>query len=71
MNEVSFAITRNSNQLSEGENESNYASLHVLDDTMENVNKWVKELPLGDTQESWVLHSPNVMLAQRCIRKRQ
>jgi hypothetical protein len=52
----------------DGENESNYASLHVLDDTMENVNKWVKELPLGDTQESWILHSPNVMLAQRCIK---
>ena len=41
--------------------------LHVLDDVMENVNMWVKALPLGNDQESWVVHSPNVMLARQCI----
>ena len=33
---------------------------------MENVNMWVKHLPLGDDQESWAMHSPNVTVAQRC-----
>ena len=27
--------------------------LHVLDEVMENVNMWVKDLPIGNTQESW------------------
>ena len=43
-----------------------YHSLHVLDETMENVNMWVKNLPLGEDQESWAMHSPNVTVAQRC-----
>ena len=42
-------------------------SLHVLDDLMENVNMWVKALPIGDNEDSWVLHSPNVTLAHKCI----
>ena len=45
---------------------SYYNSLHVLDETMENVNMWVKNLPLGDDRESWAMHSPNVTVAQRC-----
>ena len=48
------------------ENKSFYCHHHVLDKTMENVNMWVKSLPLGDDQESWAIHSPNVTVAQRC-----
>ena len=44
-----------------------YYSMHVLDEVMENVNMWVKGLPLGDNEESWVLHSPNVTLARKCL----
>lgn len=28
---------------------------------------WVKALPLGNNEDSWILHSPNVMLARQCI----
>ena len=43
-----------------------FASYHVLDEVMENVNMWVKALPLGDDEDSWLNHSPNVMAARRC-----
>ena len=42
-------------------------SMHVLDELMENVNCWTKWLPLGSDQNSWVEHSPNVMVARRCL----
>ena len=42
-------------------------SVHVLDDLMENVNMWVKQLPIGDNQDSWYQHSSNVMIARRSI----
>ena len=41
--------------------------LHVRDEVMENVNMWVKDLPIGNTQESWTTHSPNVTLARKCL----
>ena len=52
-----------------GDNEMNKSgqSIHVLDELMENVNMWVKSLPLGDDRESWEVHSPNVMVARRCL----
>lgn len=40
--------------------------LHVLDEVMENVNMWVKKLPVNQDPKSWMIHSPNVTLAQRC-----
>ena len=45
----------------------NVYTMHVLDELMENVNYWTKCLPLGNDQESWVKHSPNVMAARRCL----
>ena len=45
----------------------NLYSMHVLDELMENVNYWTKCLPLGHDQSSWVNHSPNVMVARRCL----
>ena len=41
--------------------------LHVLDEMMENVNMWIKGLPLGDDKDLWLLHSPNVTLARKCL----
>ena len=41
--------------------------MHVLDELMENVNCWTKWLPLGSDEKSWVEHSPNVMVARRCL----
>ena len=41
--------------------------MHVLDEVMENVNMWVKKLPVNHDPKSWVTHSPNVCLAQRCV----
>ena len=46
---------------------NNVYTMHVLDELMENVNYWTKLLPLGNDQESWVNHSPNVMVARRCL----
>ena len=43
------------------------APLHVLDETMENVNMWCKKLPLNNNAESWKLHSPNIMCAHQCM----
>lgn len=43
------------------------ATARALDDLMENVNCWVKDLSMGDTLHSWVIHSSNVTLAKRCI----
>ena len=51
----------------DSENGNKIDSLHVLDELMENVNMWVKALPLNDDQESWVVHSPNVMVARKCL----
>ena len=36
------------------------------DETMENVNMWMKGLPLSPSIESWQFHSPNIVLAKRC-----
>ena len=47
--------------------DSDYSPYHVLDEVMENVNMWVKSLPLGDDTDSWVNHSPNVVAARRCL----
>ena len=33
---------------------------------MENVNKWMKGLPLRPNIESWTYHTPNIVLAKRC-----
>jgi hypothetical protein len=41
--------------------------MHVLDELMENVNGWTKSLPLGSDENSWVEHSPNVMVARKCL----
>ena len=41
--------------------------LHVLDEVMENINKWVKTLSLGSTEESWVEHSSNMVYSRRCL----
>ena len=49
------------------DNKENVYSMHVLDELMENVNYWTKMLPLGADQNSWVEHSPNVMVARRCL----
>ena len=46
---------------------NNVYTMHVLDELMENVNYWTKCLPLGNDQDSWVNHSPNVMVARRCL----
>ena len=46
-------------------NMNNLHSLHVLDELMENVSMWTKALPFGSNQESWVLHSPNVMAGRK------
>ena len=51
----------------DSENGNKVDSLHVLDELMKNVNMWVKALPLNDDQESWVIHSPNVMVARKCL----
>ena len=41
--------------------------MNVLDEVMENVNMWVKALPLGGNKKSWKVYSPNVMTARRCM----
>ena len=41
--------------------------MHVLDKVMENINMWVKKLPVNHDPKSWITHSPNVCLAQRCV----
>ena len=48
-------------------NKCDFSPYHVLDEVMENVNMWVKNLPLNDEQDSWVNHSPNVNAARRCL----
>ena len=50
----------------DSKNDNTMYTMHVLDEMMENVNMWVKSLPLGDDKESRVLHSPNVTLARKC-----
>ena len=34
---------------------------------MENVNMWVKQLPIGDCEESWIKNSPNVTVVHCSI----
>ena len=46
---------------------SSFYPMHVLDEVMENVNMWVKALPVNQAEESWTIHSPNVTLARRSI----
>ena len=40
--------------------------LHVLDEVMENINGWTKRLLLGPDENSWMIHSPNIMCAHKC-----
>ena len=49
------------------EKSKRYYPMHVLDSVMENINMWVKMLPVGQDPESWILHIPNVTLARRCV----
>jgi hypothetical protein len=49
------------------DNKNKVYVMHVLDEMMENVNGWTKMLPLGADQDSWIEHSPNVMVARRCL----
>ena len=39
----------------------------AADECMENVNAWTKKLPLGNTQESWMQHSKNLVFSRQCI----
>lgn len=41
--------------------------MHALDELMENVNYWTKCFPLGKDEESWIKHSPNALVARRCL----
>ena len=41
--------------------------LKVLDEVQENINLYMKKLPLGTTIASWKKHSPNVMCAHQAI----
>lgn len=47
------------------DNKGNPFSLHVLDEVMENINGWTKRLLLGPDEQSWKIHSPNLMCAHR------
>ena len=49
------------------EKASTYHPLHVLDEVMENINKHTKTLLLGNTEDSWVHHSSNVVYARKAI----
>jgi hypothetical protein len=51
----------------DNENKSQYYKLHVLDEVMENVNMWTKQLSMYPSEEQWVYHSSNVMIARRCM----
>ena len=42
-------------------------AIHVLDEVMENVNLWVKMLPVNHNPMSWITHSNNVTLARKCM----
>lgn len=44
-----------------------YSPFHVLNESMENVNMWVKSLPWKDKEESWLLHSANMSAAWRLM----
>ena len=39
--------------------------LHVLDEVMENINGWTNRLSMGHDEQSWRIHSPNLMCAHR------
>ena len=39
----------------------------ALDEIQENINKWTKELCISGTIESWLKHSPNVMLGRKSL----
>ena len=39
----------------------------ALDEMQENINKWTKELCISGTIESWLKHSPNVMLGRKSL----
>lgn len=47
--------------------EMKFAPLHALDEVMENINQWAKMLPLGSNEDSWKMHSPNLMCARLCM----
>ena len=49
------------------EDNDNKIVLHVLDEVMENINGWLKKLPLGSDVDSWIYHSPNLMCARQCM----
>ena len=46
-------------------NANNMHSLYVLDELIENINMWMKMLPLESDQESWIHHSPNVIFTRK------
>jgi hypothetical protein len=46
---------------------TNTYPLHAMDSVMENINMYVKQLPIDSSQDSWVIHSPNVLLARQSI----
>ena len=41
-------------------------AFHILDEVMENVNMWMKALPIRADVESWSSHSANIVLAKHC-----
>ena len=49
------------------DNKEKHYPMYVLDEVMENINMWVKQLPVSHDPETWTTHSPNVTLARRCI----
>ena len=44
-----------------------FYKVHALDEGQENINLMTKKLPIDSTEESWKIHSPNVMVCRRCI----
>jgi hypothetical protein len=47
---------------------SQYYKLQVLDEFMENVNMWTKQISMYPSEEQWVYHSSNVMIARQCMK---
>ena len=46
--------------------DGNKFSIHALDDCMENINRWLKQMLLGNNIASWENHTPNLMAAHKC-----
>ena len=41
--------------------------MHAMDSVMENINMFVKKLPIDSSDQSWIVHYPNVMVARRSL----